>query len=191
MYCFGSATGFTGLKPQIGDPNLGWPELSEILASRGGTLCALSKISSREPHLAPHALKEFRLVRILVVDDNPAVRSYLRSILEQQTAWHVCDEARTGAEAIQRVQNAPPDVILLDFQMPDQNGLDVAQQISQLFPKIPILMVTIHLSNQLAEAARKAGIRGACAKQDVGSIVQAVDVLLNQGTYFPAMSSVD
>jgi DNA-binding NarL/FixJ family response regulator len=89
------------------------------------------------------------------------------------------------------VQNAPPDVILLDFQMPDLNGLDVAQQISQLFPQIPILMVTIHLSNQLAEAARKAGIRGACAKQDVGSIVQAVDVLLNHGTYFPAMSSVD
>jgi CheY-like chemotaxis protein len=138
-----------------------------------------------------NAVKESRLVRILVVDDNPAVRSYLRSILEQQTAWQVCDEARTGAEAIQRVQNAPPDVILLDFQMPDLNGLDVAQQISQLFPQIPILMVTIHLSTQLAEAARKAGIRGACAKQDVGSIVQAVDVLLNQGTYFPAMSSVD
>jgi len=75
--------------------------------------------------------------------------------------------------------------------MPDLNGLDVAQQISQLFPQIPILMVTIHLSTQLAEAARKAGIRGACAKQDVGSIVQAVDVLLNRGTYFPAMSSVD
>jgi len=146
---------------------------------------------SREAQVAECISKEFRLVRILVVDDNPAVRSYLRSILEQQTAWQVCDEARTGAEAIRRVKNAPPDVILLDFQMPDLNGLDVAQQISQLFPQIPILMVTIHLSNQLADAARKAGIRGACAKQDVGSIVQAVDVLLNQGTYFPAISSVD
>jgi CheY-like chemotaxis protein len=194
MYCFGSATGFTGLKPQIGDPNLRWLELSDILATRGGTLSALLKILSREPRLAQHALhalKEFRLVRILVVDDNPAVRSYLRSILEQQESWQVCDEARTGAEAIQRVQNAPPDVILLDFQMPDLNGLDVAQQISQLFPQIPILMVTIHLSSQLTEAARKAGFRGACAKQDVGSIVQAVDVLLNRGTYFPAMSSGD
>jgi DNA-binding NarL/FixJ family response regulator len=130
------------------------------------------------------------MVRILVVDDNPAVRSYLRSILEQQNAWQVCDEARTGAEALERVQNAPPDVILLDFQMPDQNGLDVARQISKLFPQIPILMVTIHLSSQLAEAARQSGIRGACAKQDVGSIVQAVDALLNQGTYFPTTTSV-
>ena len=192
MYCFGSATGFTGLKPQIGGPNLRGLELSDILATRSGTLSALSKsIVTRTTPRAARIIKEFRLVRILVVDDNPAVRSYLRSILEQQAAWQVCDEARTGAEAIQRVQNAPPDVILLDFQMPDLNGLDVAQRISQLFPQIPILMVTIHLSTQLAEAARKAGIRGACAKQDVGSIVQAVDVLLNQGTYFPAMSSVD
>jgi DNA-binding NarL/FixJ family response regulator len=125
--------------------------------------------------------KRLSVVRILVVDDNPAVRHYLRAILEQQTAWQVCDEARTGGEALQRVQK--------DFQMPDINGLDVAQQISQLFPNIPILMVTIHLSRQLAEAARQVGIRGACAKTDVGSIVQAVDALLHEKTYFPAMSA--
>jgi DNA-binding NarL/FixJ family response regulator len=59
----------------------------------------------------------------------------------------------------------------------------------RLFPEIPILMVTIHLSKQLAEEARKAGIRGACAKSDVGSIVEAVDVLLHAGTYFPSLSS--
>jgi len=75
--------------------------------------------------------------------------------------------------------------------MPDQNGLDVARQISGLFPRIPILMVTIHLSRQLAEEARRVGIRGACAKSDIGSIVEAVDALLHEGTYFPAMSSVD
>jgi len=128
------------------------------------------------------------LVRILVVDDNPAVRHYLRAILEQQSAWQVCDEARTGGEALQRVQKAPPpDLILMDFQMPDLNGLDVAKQIAQLFPKIPILLVTIHLSTQLAEAARRVGVRGACAKTDVGSIVQAVEALLHEQTYFPGM----
>jgi DNA-binding NarL/FixJ family response regulator len=131
------------------------------------------------------------LVRILVVDDNPAVRHYLRALLEQQTAWQVCAEARTGREALQWVEKNPPDMILLDFQMPDLNGLDVAREIARLFPKIPILMVTIHLSRQLAEEARKVGIRGACAKSDVGSIVEAVDALLHEGTYFPAMSLLD
>lgn len=130
------------------------------------------------------------MIRILVVDDNPAVRHYLRALLEQQSTWQVCDEARTGGEAIQRVIKNPPDVIVLDFQMPDLNGLDVARQISGLFPEIPILMVTIHLSKQLAEEARRVGIRGACAKTDVGSIVEAVDALLHERTYFPAMSAI-
>jgi two-component system invasion response regulator UvrY len=106
-------------------------------------------------------------------------------VLEQQNSWQVCDEARTGREAIQRVEKNPPDVILLDFQMPDLNGLDVAREITRAFPNIPILMVTIHLSKQLTEEARRAGIRGTCAKSDVGSIVEAVDALLHAGTYFP------
>jgi DNA-binding NarL/FixJ family response regulator len=81
-------------------------------------------------------------------------------------------------------------MILLDFQMPDVNGIDVARQVSQLFPQIPILMVTIHLSKQLAEEARKVGIRGVCSKSDVGSIVEAVDTLLHHGSYFPQMGSI-
>ncbi len=81
-------------------------------------------------------------------------------------------------------------MILLDFQMPDINGLDVARQISGLYPAIPILMITIHLSTQLAEEARRVGIRGACAKSDVGSIVEAVDALLHEKTYFPSVRAV-
>jgi two-component system invasion response regulator UvrY len=130
------------------------------------------------------------VVRILVVDDNPVVRQYLRAILEQQSAWEVCGEARTGEEALQRVKASAPDLILLDFQMPDLNGLDVAREILQMWPGIPILMVTVHLSKQLAAAAQAVGIRGACAKSDVGSIVEAVDVLLHEKTYFPKMLSV-
>ena len=129
------------------------------------------------------------MIRILVVDDNPAVRHYLRALLEQQSAWQVCGEARTGREALERVEKNPPDMILLDFQMPDLNGLDVARQLTRFFPEIPILMITIHLSKQLAEEARRVGIRGACAKSDVSSIVEAVDALLHAGTYFPTMSS--
>lgn len=129
------------------------------------------------------------MVRILLVDDNPSVLHYLRAILELQTSWRVCGEARTGAEALHKVLEAPPDVILLDYQMPDLNGVDIAKQIYELFPKIPILMVTLHLSKQLADAARLVGVRGACAKQDVGSIVQAVEVLLRHEMYFPTIAA--
>ena len=127
----------------------------------------------------------FVLVKILVVDDNATVRHYLRAILEQQKSWEVCAEARTGAEAIERVQTHPPDIVLLDFKMPDLNGLDVAREIIRTCPRMPILMVTVYLSSQLAAAARAAGVRGACSKSDVGSIVQAVQALLREQTYFP------
>ena len=125
------------------------------------------------------------MIRILVADDNPAVLHYLRGLLELQADWRVCGEARTGGEALERIKENPPDMVLLDFQMPDLNGLDVARKVAQLFPKIPILMVTIHLSQQLAEEARKVGIRGVCLKSDVGSIVGAVSAVLRQETYFP------
>jgi two-component system invasion response regulator UvrY len=129
------------------------------------------------------------VIRILIVDDNPAVRRYLRAILEQQESWQVSGEARSGAEALQSVLQAPPDLVVLDYQMPDLNGVDVARQISELFPKLPILMVTLHLSKQLADAAREAGVRGACAKQDISSVVEAVDILLHDKTYFPVISA--
>jgi two-component system, NarL family, invasion response regulator UvrY len=128
------------------------------------------------------------LVRILVADDNPAVRNFLRSLLEQQSTWRVCDQAPTGTEALQRVKENPPDVILLDFQMPDLNGIEVARRIVELFPEIPILMVTIHVSKQLSDEAKKTGIRGVCAKWDVGSIVEAVNALLHHQTYFPQVA---
>ena len=127
------------------------------------------------------------MTRILLVDDNPAVRRYLRAVLEQQQQWRVTGEARSVVEALHMVLEAPPDLIVLDYRMPDLNGVDVARQISVMFPKIPILMVTLHLSRQLADAAREAGVRGACAKQDIGSVVEAIDVLLHDKTYFPAI----
>jgi DNA-binding NarL/FixJ family response regulator len=129
------------------------------------------------------------MIRIFVADDNPAVRNYLRSLLELQSSWRVCGEAPNGTEALQRVKDNPPDVILLDFQMPDLNGIAVAREITRLFPQMPILMVTIHLSTQLAEEAKKVGIRGVCLKSDVGSIVEAVDTVLHNRTYFPRASS--
>lgn len=127
------------------------------------------------------------MIRILIVDDNAAVRRYLRAILEQQQAWRVSGEARSGSEALQKVMESPPDLVVLDYQMPDLNGVEVAKQISDMFPKMPILMVTLHLSRQLADAAREAGVRGACAKQDIGAVVEAVDLLLHDQTYFPVI----
>jgi len=126
-----------------------------------------------------------KVVRILVVDDNAAVRRYLRGVLAHNDHWRVCDEARNGQEAVDRFPKIRPDVVVLDFQMPEMNGLDAARIISRVSPETPILMLTLYLSHQLAEEARKAGVRGTCAKTDMGSVVKAVEALLHKETYFP------
>jgi DNA-binding NarL/FixJ family response regulator len=105
--------------------------------------------------------------------------------LDHHADWLVCDEASNGKEAVERFQEAKPDLIVLDFQMPEMNGRDAARHIVDLSPKTPILMVTIHLSKQLSEEARKVGIQGACAKTDISSVVDAVGALLRHETYFP------
>ena len=132
------------------------------------------------------AVEENGVTRILVVDDNPSVRRYLRRVLEQHRGWRVCDEARDGQEAVDRFHQIQPDVIVLDFQMPYMNGLDAARIISQQSPETPILMVTLYLTKQLSEEAQKAGVRGTCSKTDLHRVVDAEGALLREETYFAA-----
>ena len=145
-----------------------------------GTLVAGVGNDSGDPRLG-----EIALVRILLADDSPAIRRCLRGLLDQQADWLVCDEAVNGKEAVERFRKVKPDLIVLDFQIPEMNGLDAARHIAKLSPKTPILMVTIHLSKQLSEEARKAGFRGACAKTNISAVIDAVGALLRNETYFP------
>ena len=131
------------------------------------------------------ARQETTPVRILVVYDSQLMRRCLRTLLEQQDSWKVCCEASNGLEAIERAKQAAPDVIVLDFQMPEMNGLDAAREIRRQSPEVPILMVTLHMSPQLEDQAKRVGIRGACDKGNIQCVVEGVDTLLHHGTYYP------
>ena len=122
--------------------------------------------------------------RILVVDDNAMMRRTLRNLLESQNHWKVCDEASDGREAVEKFDREKFDVVVLDFQMPEMNGLDAAKQITSRSPSTPILMVTLHYSPQLADEARKVGIRGLCAKADIACVVEGVTTILDDKSYF-------
>ncbi len=125
-------------------------------------------------------------VRILLVDDSQLMRRCLRTLLEQQGSWQICEEASNGQEAVEKAQQAAPDVIVLDFQMPKMNGLDAAREIRRRTPDVPILMVTLHMSPQLEDQAKKIGIRGACDKGNINCVVEGVDTILHHGTYYPS-----
>lgn len=112
------------------------------------------------------------------------MRNTLINLLETQAGWKVCDEASNGREALAKFDQGKFDVIVLDLQLPGMNGLDVAKVITSRSPSTPILMVTMHDSPQLADEARKVGIRGICPKDDIGCLVQGVMTILDNKPSF-------
>ena len=122
--------------------------------------------------------------RILIADDNLPVRLGLRRLLEKQSGWEVYGEAVDGRDAIQKSRELHPDLVILDFLMPCVNGLEAAHEINKTDPRVQILLCTIFLSEQLMEQARKAGVRGAVSKTDIGEIVHGVEALLRRQHFF-------
>jgi len=102
--------------------------------------------------------------RILVVDDTQAIRRSVRLRIQRETDWVICGEAENGREAIERVKELQPDVVLLDLSMPVMNGLDAARHIKAFAPNIHILMFTLHTYPQLLDEARKVGIEKVLSK---------------------------
>jgi len=92
-------------------------------------------------------------------------------------------EAANGRKAVETWRESAPDVTVMDFLMPEMNGMEAARRLSKRNPEAPILMVTTDPSRQLEEAKR-AGIRGLCSKCDVRSLLKAVEALLRGQTYF-------
>jgi DNA-binding NarL/FixJ family response regulator len=122
--------------------------------------------------------------RILIVDDSPLVRQRLRDLLQQHPDWRVCGEAANGQDAITRARDLSPDIIVLDFLMPGMNGMQAAREIGKLIPDVPILMFTTYLSRQLVEEARNVGIRGAVAKSDARYVIDGLEALLRNESFF-------
>ena len=83
------------------------------------------------------------MARILIVDDHLAARITIRELLD----WHsfqVCGDARSGKEAIEKVIELRPDIVLMDINMPEMNGVKAAQEIRRISPATKIVFLTVH-----------------------------------------------
>ena len=109
------------------------------------------------------------MTTILIVDDNPRVRSALRWCLELNASWRVCGEAENGEEALILAQRLKPDVVLLDYAMPVMNGVEAARLISAVVPKSVLILFTMFASRQLIALAHAVGVSDVISK-DVGGI---------------------
>lgn len=123
-------------------------------------------------------------VRILIADDHEVVRQGVRTILEGQAGWIVCNEASTGREAVAKAIDLRPDIVVLDVSMPELNGLEATRQIRRAVPA-KILILTVHESDQVATEVRDAGAHGYVLKADAGrKLVEAIRALLRHREYF-------
>jgi len=129
-------------------------------------------------------------VRILIADDDAAIRRLLRRLIETHGGWTVCADARDGHEAVAQAEKLKPDVVVLDLAMPDMNGLQAAREISRSNPELPLLLFTVQqVSKELSHQALNAGCRGALSKNTGSELVHAIEVLLNHQNFFQPILS--
>ncbi len=131
-------------------------------------------------------------LRILLADDHEMVRKGLRATIEGHPGWEVCGEARTGREAVAKARELCPDVIVMDFTMPELNGMEATRQIRAALPLTEVLILSMHESEKLVRELLAAGARGYLLKTDAGEfLVAALKALSEHKPYFtPKVSAV-
>src|ERR1700733_9598303 len=97
-------------------------------------------------------------LRILLVDDNPVVRSMVRQLFESHPDFEVAGAAEKGREGIAEAGNLKPDLIVLDLAMPVMTGLDAAPVLRKVLPHARLILFTVHEGQEVQRLARAAGI---------------------------------
>jgi DNA-binding NarL/FixJ family response regulator len=108
-------------------------------------------------------------VTVLIVDDSAQFRVLLREIVAAEPACHVVGEAADGAEAMQLAQELQPDILLLDFGLPQVNGLEVLRWSKAERPESKIIIVTGHTEDAYRQAATASGADAFLLKKTLGT----------------------
>jgi DNA-binding NarL/FixJ family response regulator len=125
-------------------------------------------------------------LRILVADDNESIRTVLREILQSESGWEVCGEAKNGEEAIRQARELSPDIILMDIMMPKCDGIEATRELVRSAPGTRVLIMTLYEFPELCREARNVGALGFVGKADTGRcLIPAVRCLAEHKTYFP------
>ena len=106
--------------------------------------------------------------QVLIADDLPQTRDGLRALLVTLPEIEIVAEAADGREAVQLVEAVQPDVVLMDVRMPEMDGLDATQLIKTSWPKIKVIVMTIHSSYQteaLAAGADAFFVKGSSTEE--------------------------
>jgi DNA-binding NarL/FixJ family response regulator len=123
--------------------------------------------------------------RIMIVDDHDAVRRGLRNLVETKANYVVVAEASDGRMALEMAREHQPDIAILDYSLPTLNGLDLSHQLKRAYPKLEILIYTMHDREDVIMEVLRAGVRGFVLKSDTERhLISALDALSIHRPYF-------
>ncbi|MBT3489385.1 MAG: response regulator transcription factor [Gammaproteobacteria bacterium] len=104
-------------------------------------------------------------IRVLLVDDQPLIREALRTFLSQSEEIEVVGAAASGQQALDKIENCLPDVVILDIRMPDMDGVETTIKIHKLFPELAILGLSSISDKHRATEMLQAGAKGVLTKE--------------------------
>jgi two-component system, NarL family, invasion response regulator UvrY len=104
-------------------------------------------------------------IKVLIADDHAIIRHGLKQILSDTDDMTVVGEADGGVKALQMMRGTTYDVVLMDISMPDRNGIDTLKLVKKEFPRVPVLILSMHPEEQYAVRALRAGAAGYLSKQ--------------------------
>jgi two-component system, chemotaxis family, chemotaxis protein CheY len=113
-------------------------------------------------------------VRILVVEDSEITRRMIRAVLETRD-WTICGEAENGLAGVKQFQSLRPDIVVLDLTMPDIDGLEAAHRMSNLNPRVPLILFTLCDLEEIMPIAHQAGIYATVSKHRVLDLVGTIE----------------
>ena len=114
-------------------------------------------------------------VRVVVVDDHAVVRSGLSALLGTVAGIEVVGEAGGGREAVELAVAIVPDVVLMDLQMPDGNGIDATREIAAACPSVAVIVLTMYEEDDMVFSSLRAGARGYLLKgADQAEVVRSI-----------------
>ncbi len=110
-------------------------------------------------------------VRIFLVDDHPVVRQGLARLLAEGGGMCVCGEAESAAEALARIQDADPDLAIVDISLKDSSGIELIKDLRVRHPDLPVLVISMHDESFYAERVLRAGARGYVRKEEAADTI--------------------
>jgi len=130
------------------------------------------------------------MIRALITDDHAVVRRGLKELLTDSHKVEVLGEASTAGEALDRVRRGEWDVVILDINLPDRNGLDLLRDLKREKPDLPVLILSVCSEDQFAVRALRSGAAGYLTKASApAQLVDAVEKVAAGGRYIsPAVA---